>query len=317
MTASVTLAVLTFRRPGDLAEILPLLLEQARSVDGDVWSVSVLVVDNDPAAGASENVLAVRSASAAGGSEGQLRYEHEPVPGISAARNRALEASLGNDLLIFIDDDERPSERWLAHLLEAWTTFGSTAVVGPVVSSFDVEPSAWVASGNFFTRRSFATGTYVDVAATNNLLIDLDFVRRTGLRFDLDFGISGGDDTMLTRQLRRLGGTIVWCAEAVVTDVVPGGRVTRRWVLQRAFSSGNSWSLVAVKLMDGRMARAAERLRLTVRGTARFTGGAVRGAAGYALRSPAHQARGLRTAARGAGMLAGAYGYSYREYRRD
>jgi len=42
----MTLAVLTYRRPDDLAEILPMLLDQARRVDVDC---DVLVVDNDVA----------------------------------------------------------------------------------------------------------------------------------------------------------------------------------------------------------------------------------------------------------------------------
>ena len=85
------------------AEVLPALAEQALAQD-EPYAVGVLVVDNDPAAGARDAVesFAPRSAGVS------VRYVHEPQPGISAARNRAL-AEAASRLLVFIDDDERPS----------------------------------------------------------------------------------------------------------------------------------------------------------------------------------------------------------------
>ena len=101
----VTIAVLTFRRPDDLAELLPLLLAQAAENDGAGRRVDVLVVDNDAAAGGRPVVAAL-------GDE-RIRYVVEETPGISAARNRALEEA-GGAFLVFIDDDERPHPGWLA-----------------------------------------------------------------------------------------------------------------------------------------------------------------------------------------------------------
>ncbi len=309
----LTIAVLTYKRPKDIAEILPLLVRQGESVLGPDTSVDVAVIDNDPASGARSFVITFASTSdvAVG-----IRYELEPLAGISAARNRALSTSERSQLLVFIDDDERPSERWLTELLATYDRYRPSAVVGPVVSRFDVAPSYWVTAGGFFNRRRLPTGTVVDVAATNNLLLDMTAVRRLGLRFDPAFGITGGDDTMFTRELVASGGRIVWCAEAVVTDVVPAQRVTRRWVVLRALSSGNSWSLVALKLQPSTVRRTAERVRLTGRGLVRAAGGTAQAVVGYGLCRPTWQARGVRTAARGIGMLLGAYGYGYQEYRR-
>lgn len=309
----LTIAVLTYKRPRDVAEVLPLLVRQGELVSGKTLDVEVTVIDNDPAQGA---LTFVRGFGTHADGPVKVRYEHEPVPGISAARNRALRTSGGSDLLVFIDDDERPSERWLPELLATFDRYQPTAVVGPVVSTFDVPPSDWVMKGGFFTRRSLPTGAPVQVAATNNLLLDLAEVRRCGLWFDLDFGITGGDDTMFTRQLVAAGGQIVWCAEAVVTDVVPAERTTRRWAVLRALSSGNSWSLVALKLQPSVRHRITERAKLTVRGVIRTAGGCVRALAGYATGRTAWQAKGVRTAARGIGMVLGAYGYGYKEYRR-
>ena len=223
MPADLVLAVLTYRRPADLAELLPELDRQAA---GAALGVQILVVDNDPDG-------AGRPACEGAGLD-RVRYVHEPRPGIAAARNRALAEGAGHRLLAFIDDDERPRPGWLAGLLATLAEHGGPGAVGPVVSRFAAQLSPWVLAGGFFDRRRMPTGTPVTVAATNNLLLDLDVVRAAGLDFDERFGLSGGSDTLFTRRLVRAGGPLIWCDEAVVTDVVPAARCRRDWVLRRA-----------------------------------------------------------------------------------
>jgi glycosyltransferase involved in cell wall biosynthesis len=303
---TLTIAVLTYRRPDDLAAVLPLLVEQAASV-GAAFSVRVLVVDNDPEASARGAVFDF--------GEG-VEYVHEAEPGIAAARNRALAESAGSRLLVFIDDDERPSERWLREITALVDASGVRAVVGPVVSEYQVEPDPWIVAGGFFERRRLADRTEVEVAATNNLLIDLAWVREVGLGFDPALGISGGEDTLFTRGIVAHGGRILWAARALVTDVVPAERLTRRWVLQRAFSSGNSWSSTALR-SAGHGLQPRLRAALTAKGLTRVAGGVARLAFGLVGRSVRSRARGMRTLCRGAGMIAGAWGYGYLEYRRS
>ena len=304
MTTSTVVAVLTYRRPDQLRLLLPELVRQASGRA----EIRVLVIDNEPTASGALVVEALHDPA--------VRYVHEPRPGIAAARNRALDESADDDVLVFIDDDEWPSATWLDSLLAVHSRTPCAAVVGPVVSEFAAEPDAWVAAGRFFDRRRLQTGTHVEVAATNNLLLDLRQVRALGLRFDEDFGLSGGSDTLFTRELCRRGGTLVWCDDAVVVDQVPLERLTRRWVLLRALRSGNSWSRSSTKISTSAAERARVRLQLTGRGALRTATGGAQFVGGWVVRSRPHQARGLRTAARGTGMLSGAYGYVYSEYRR-
>lgn len=307
----IVIAVLTFRRPADIRAVLPVLAREAASVAGVEFDVRIQVVDNDAEGSAEEAV-----AELAGQLGVRIDYTVERTPGISAARNRALSTATADDVLVFIDDDERPEPGWLAALLDTWRATGAQAVVGPVTSTFEVAPDAWIEAGGFFVRRRLATGQEVTVAATNNLLLQLGFVREHGLRFDLDFGITGGDDTMFTRELVGAGGRIVWCAEAMVVDVVPAARVTHRWVMLRAFSSGNSWSTTSAKLARTPAERLSAFCSSVVSGAARVALGCLRVAAGLVLRSQRHRARGARTIARGLGMVSGAFGYGYQEYRR-
>ena len=303
---SVVVAVLTYRRVEELLRLLPELVRQSGLVDPPA---RVLVVDNDPAAGA-------RAAVAAAGLD-RVGYVDEAVPGIAAARNRALDEAAGADVLVFVDDDEHPSERWLEHMLATSEAHpDAAAVVGPVRSEYAREPSAWVQAGRFFDRRRLPTGTPVEVAATNNLLLDLHAVRRLGVRFDAAFGLSGGSDTLFTRQLSARGGRMVWCAEAMVVDRVPPDRSTAAWVLRRALRGGNSWSRTSLELARDGAARRRLRVALVAEGAGRLLVGLGRAGYGGLTRSPVHQARGLRLVARGGGMLTGAVGHTYSEYRR-
>jgi GT2 family glycosyltransferase len=300
----IVVAMLTYRRPGDLAEAIPAILGHSTA---SVPAATLVVVDNDPQASARDTVE--------GFADRGVRYLHEPKPGIAAARNRALTSAPRGALLIFIDDDERPQDRWLELLLATYERHQSAAVVGPVISEYDVEPDEWIRAGRFFDRRRLPTGTRVDVAATNNLLLDLDQVDALGLRFDEKFGQSGGSDTLFTRQLVAAGGEIVWCDEAVVTDKVPAARLTHRWVLNRAFRSGNSWTLTSLELAGSVPQRLWLRSVAAALGLVRVVGGASRFVLGTLTGSIGHRARGHRTIMRGAGMVAGIFGYTYHEYR--
>ena len=303
----VTVALLTFRRPADLAEALPLVLQQLDEAPAD-RTVDVLVVDNDPAGSGGPVVRAL--------ADSRVRHVVEPEPGIAAGRNRVLDETTASDLLVFLDDDERPHAGWLARLLATHARTGAAAVAGAVVSGFDGPLDPWIAAGRFFDRRRLPTGTRIDTAATNNLLLDLRVTRRLGLRFDAGLGLSGGSDTAFTRSLTRAGGLMVWCDEAVVTDRVPTSRMTRRWVLNRAWRMGNSSTVVDVRLADDSRSRLLARAHGCAHGIPRALGGAARFGIGVVTRSTEQRSRGLRTAARGAGMVAGAFGHVYQEYGR-
>ena len=289
--------------------LLPVLLKQTLDLvdSGALAAAGVLVIDNDPDAGARHAVRDLRDV--------RLAYHHEPEPGIASVRNTALRL-VKDDLLVFIDDDEMPTQTWLARLVETYQSCRPAAVVGPVVSEFEGALDPWIEAGGFFVRRRLPTGTRTDVAATNNLLLDMQVVRSAGLRFDSAFGLSGGSDTLFTRQLSATGGPLVWNDDAVVIDQVPADRATRRWVVTRAYRMGNHWVRTALAATTSLSERTAIRVRGSVHGIVRVLAGAVRAAFGTVAGSDRHQARGVRTAARGAGMLSAVAGRLHSEYER-
>lgn len=308
-------AIATFRRPDQLHELLVALSawrdrsDATVRVDFDRFVFDVVVIDNEP--GQSTVIPAL------GQTFPWVQFVHEPRTGIAAVRNRALEVAADRDFLVFIDDDEIPSSRWLESLVETWCDTRPAAVAGRVVSEFRGELDPWIEAGNFFRRRSLPTGTPIEVAATNNLLIDLGQVRSLGLGFADDLGTSGGEDTLFTGTLTRNGARIVWCDDALVTDVVPVGRLTRKWVLDRAFSSGNSAVIVRRRLAASGVERGRVMAESAVSGSARLLTGSARALVGVLTRSPQQHARGSKTRRRGLGMLVGVLGLRYEEYARS
>jgi succinoglycan biosynthesis protein ExoM len=301
---ATVIAVLTYERNDDLLLAIPVLLREAATISPPA---TVLVIDNNPDGRAAPAVAPLAPQG--------VRYVHEPKPGIAAARNRALRDA-GSRFLVFIDDDMHPNQGWLAALRATQRASGAALVAGPVISEYDAEPEDWVLAGRFFIRRRLATGTPLEVAATNNMLLDLDQIRRHGVTFDDRFGLLGGSDHLFTRSLAQRGALMVWCDEAITIDRVPVSRLTRTWVLRRAFRLGNSESLVTVALCRTRAQRLVARLRATLAGGARIGVGGMRWGVGIVTGSLVHRARGQRAVHRGAGMVAGAYGHAYAEYGR-
>jgi succinoglycan biosynthesis protein ExoM len=302
---TTVIGVLTYRRNDDLLVALPPILREAATVSP---RATVLVIDNDPDAGAEPAVAPL--------AEQGVRYIHEPIPGIAAARNLALREA-GSRFLVFIDDDMHPEEGWLAALLRTQASSGAAVVAGPVLPEYEAEPDEWVSAGRFFVRRRLPTGTRLDVAASGNMLLDLPQVAAYGVQFDHRFGLLGGSDHLFSRTLARLGALMVWCDEAITFDRVPASRMTRRWILRRAFRSGNSQVLASLVLSASPSERLKVRLMATVGGSARILAGELRAGAGALTGATVHRARGKRMVRRGAGMIAGAYGHAYVEYARE
>ena len=302
----VVVAVATYRRPAPLARLLPELVSQ---LDAYAGRGAVVVVDNDPGAGAREQV--------AGWADRGVRYVHEPRPGIAAARNRALASAGDAALLLFVDDDGLPTPGWLARMVAAWLRWHPTAVSGPAVTRFEQgEPDAWLLGSGVFDRRVRETGTLVGGASTSNLLLDLAQLRAYGLTFDEAFGLTGGSDSMLTHAIVAAGGEIRWCDEAEVLDFHSADRMTHAWVRRRSHRTGNAWSRVALALSRPGLPRLAERLELVARGLVRGAAGVANQARGAVRGDVGRRALGACQVSTAAGVLGGAVGVVSVEYGR-
>lgn len=302
---STVVAVLTYRRTHLLPPLLAELVAQAGTVEP---RAGVVVVDNDPDGSAADVVLAW----AAHG----VRYVHEPQPGISAARNRALTEAGDAEALVFFDDDEHPRPGWLAHIVGAWRAWGCAAVAGPVAAQLTAPVDPWVLGSGVFDRPTRPTGTLVRGAGAGNLLLDLRRVRELGLRFDERLGLTGGEDTLFTHALVHSGSEIRWCDEAEAIEYVPAERLTRRWVVRRSFRSAGSWSRTEVLLAPGRAGRWRVRASVVAKAAVRLLQALLALSGATLTGRAAARGRAVTTLAGYAGLVVGAFGWTVGEYAR-
>lgn len=314
---SVVVGMATFRRPDLLAALLPRLLEQIEQVRASTEAalsppeLRIVVVDNDPEGSAGEVVASVR--------DERIHYALEPIPGISAARNRVMDEAGDADVLVLLDDDETPHEGWLLSLLVAQREHDADAVSGPVRAVFEGEEDPWVAASGAYIeplREGVPTGTVLPRAATNNLLLDLRTVRGLGLRFEPRLGLTGGEDSLFTGQLTRGGGRIVWCAEALVDDIVPATRNNRRFHLERRFAQSSTTVRVDQLLAEGPADRLRRSARWMIIGGGQLAKGALQSLVARTRRDLRATAGGERRIASGLGVLAGTLGLAASPYAR-
>lgn len=305
-TPHLTVAILTFRRPDQLDAGLDSVTQ--RVLEAEDVDARILVIDNDPEGSAREVAAAPRGLP--------VDYVVEPRPGIAAARNRALAEAAGSRLLVFIDDDEIAQPGWLTALVDTWRSTGADAVQGRLVTVFPDDVDPYIVAGGFFERPVHETGTKLPAGASFNLLVDLDTVRRLGLRFDETLGLGGGEDTVFTSRIVRGGGTIVACRDSVAHDPLAPERATRAWVRRRAFSQGAVLQDTRLRLTSSRRERLLVRTKGVIGGSARVIVGGARGIVGLATGDLRRRARGERVARRGLGVLARSIGYRHRTYRR-
>ena len=299
---SVAVCVATYLRPASLERALAGI---GRLAVDDGVDVTVVVVDNDPAASGRDVV-----ARSAGGLPWPVAYAVEPRPGISAARNRAVELAGAVDFVTFVDDDQVPGRGWLSELLRVQRDSGAPIVTGPTLPRFEETPPAWAVRGRFFEPPRYATGTPIHWAATGNVLVAAGLLEGDIPPFDESFGLSGGEDTHLFMRLWLAGHRIVWADEAEMVEWVPPSRTRVRWVLAREFRRGNTLSLCLRDLQDS----AARRVRRAGAAALRMVHGAVIAVAGFPLGRHI-VLRGLHRACLGAGQLTGLARYRYRPYR--
>lgn len=125
---SVTVAICTRNRPRHLKRCLQELSHLAYS------NFEVLVVENAPLDEQTRQVAALA----------QVRYEVEPVLGVSRARNRAAALSR-TEFIAYLDDDALPEPSWLRELVAPFQDPQVVIVAGRVLPCGDNEQERAVA----------------------------------------------------------------------------------------------------------------------------------------------------------------------------
>jgi glycosyltransferase involved in cell wall biosynthesis len=300
---TISVCVCTYRRPALLERLLGALAAQV-----DAPPFEIVVVDNDAARSAAE-VLARASDRGL-----DLRVAVEPRQSIALARNATVRLARAA-WLAFVDDDEEPVAHWLASLHRAAAGGRADGAAGPVVPRLPPGTPAWIVRAGLHDRPRHATGAPVPAGElrTGNLLVRREVLLRSAVAdgpFDLRFGLSGGEDSMLFLGLVRGGARFVWCDEAAVFETIPPTRTRVRYLVESAFGAGHVYARLAVA-SHGRRAVPS----LVMRGAGAVGVGAAMALASLPL-GPHRAARWAQLAVTGAGKLLGIAGSRFERYAR-
>lgn len=299
----IALCIVTYRRQESLARLLRSL--GLLRFDVDQPEIRVIVVDNDASGSAGNVVEDFRKECA-----WPILYDIEPARGIAQARNRAIQLA-GNDLnwIAFVDDDEEVEPFWLNNLMQAQRKFCADVVVGPKLMRFDATPPHWIEHGHSSYRKRYPSGKAIPVANTGNVLIRNSLLKDFPTPFNLRFGLIGGSDRHFFQRVHMAGYRIVWANDAIVHEWIPASRAKARWLIKRRFRVGSSVSLIERDLTPTFAAlikRIVKALGSMGIGISLLLGGIFRGR--HVL------LKGTMWFAYGSGMIAGLFGFSYREY---
>jgi succinoglycan biosynthesis protein ExoM len=228
----ICVCICSFKRP----HLLRRTLEALRGLEtGGLFSYSLAVADNDRGESARETVEEFARTSGV-----ETAYCVEPDQNISLARNRALAHARG-EFIAWIDDDEFPDPSWLVTFYHALIRCGADGVLGPVKPVFETEPPAWIRRGRFFHKPRRTTGQRLKWTQTStaNVLIDRRILAGVETPFRRQFG-SGCEDLDFFKRMTERGHAFMWCDEAIVSEIIPPARWTRRYLLRRALLRGRN-----------------------------------------------------------------------------
>jgi GT2 family glycosyltransferase len=297
----VGICIATFRRRELLRQLLVgvsrLTFERMPTPD-----ILVVVVDNDTARSAADVCDSVALPWPA-------KYIVEPRRGIAQARNRAIQEAENPDFIVFIDDDEVPATLWLDEMLWTQACFGAEVVCGPVLPRFASGTPDWVKSGRFFSGHNFVAGDTVEIGYTGNVLISRKVMIAVPA-FDERFGLTGAEDTHFFLRVRRAGFKIICSGGGIVYETIPTSRARLRWLLRRAYQSGNSWVLCESTL-DRRI---STRIIRMVKAGVRILQGAMSVCISPVL-GKAALAEALSNLFLGVGMIAALVGRNFQAYQ--
>jgi succinoglycan biosynthesis protein ExoM len=201
---SLTLCVCTYNRPKLFLDCIDSI---GRLAIPQGFSFRLVVADNNPESHY-ELYIGARLRSL----PFPWSYAHEPSPGYSNARNKALELALDGpaEILAFVDDDTTVDSDWLSGHLRSYEAFACDVVEGATRRGTARESIS----------RSFVHGAARPTARTANVsfkrwLVDPD---GAGLRFDPRFNQTGHEDQAFFSAAHRAGAEIVFSGLPIVSD---------------------------------------------------------------------------------------------------
>ena len=198
-----------------------------------------------------------------------VRRTFEPEPGLSHARNRAIDEAAGA-YIVWTDDDVTVCRDWLVAYAEAFRRWPDAALFGgPIEPWFDGTPPDWLrqvypAIAGVYAARDFGTepipfqSPYVIPWGANYAVRVSDQSRH---RYDPALGyrpgkLIGWEETEVIQALLSQGATGWWVPGATLRHRVPKDRQTTKYLRSHFFNRGlyhgSRWKQLDKRLVFGR-----------------------------------------------------------------
>ena len=218
-----SVVVCTRDRPEDLRRCLMSLTVQ------DHPDFAVLVIDNAPASSCTRHVVESFA------NRMEINYVAEPLPGLSRARNAALNSDLAGDMVAWLDDDEVADPLWLTELARAFYEHPEIVAASGVVvpAELNTQAQLWFeqfgghSKGRGFTTDLFSPATrhrqhplypLPPFGVGANMAVRIEALRKLG-GFDEALGAGtparGSEDTRMFTDLLRQGGAVAYWPTAL------------------------------------------------------------------------------------------------------
>lgn len=255
MQPRITAAICAHNAGHFLRDIVASVMDQALPAD----QYEVLIIDNDSTDNTAEIVESLRQTY-----PDRLRIAAEPNRGLSNARNKALESAAA-ELVAFIDADAVADRDWLGSLIEVFDESPRAGVVGgTILVQWDQPRPRWwdskldEAMGFFRPADEKRRMEYPRYPYGGNFAVRREAIDQAGA-YSPRLGRQGtrllaGEEGELCLRIERAGWEIWFTPNAVVHHRTASHRLTRRFIVKRAFHHGRSqWMLESLHELDSGM----------------------------------------------------------------
>lgn len=227
-----SVCIATFRRPELLRKLIQSLFEQK---DIDDIKLEIIIVDNDDKESAKEIVAEFSNQTSI-----TVSYYKQPIQNIALTRNMSIDKSSG-DYIAILDDDETADKYWIKNLIDTIEKFNADAVFGYVVPVFDPGIAQWMQQREIYFMPMGKTGEPPLFSYTTNCMIRADKIRKFNLRFDPEYGLTGGSDPVFFELLSKYKSKFVVCREAITYEIVPAHRNELKFFCSRFIQRGSNY----------------------------------------------------------------------------
>jgi glycosyltransferase involved in cell wall biosynthesis len=264
----VTIIIPTFNPLSQLQDLLMALLVQ----DAPSAEREIILVDNNtcPDQGSFSKLTSFL------GVTNNLRYFHEPTPGLHAGRHRGLHESRG-DILTFIDDDIVPVPGWLDAIGNTFIDPNVHLVGGPSLPLYEHAPHEWMEA--FWTRSPDGKSNcgYLSLLDYGDKEYDIEPTLVWGLNYSIrkktltDLGgfhpdgmpwesrrYRGDGESYVSMEIKKRELLAVYTPHARVYHRVPKERLTLDYFQKRGYLQGISDSFTHIRHAGGIVPRVIE-----------------------------------------------------------